>query len=102
MNSFNFIARGMEAEIERQIGVCESGGEVVQQTYDFDAATGKLTPRRSKEEAEDYRYFPEPDLVPVEPGDALVERRAPRFRNYPARVCAGSRRSSTSTSPRGS
>ena len=74
MNSFNFIARGMEAEIERQIGVWESGGEVVQQTFDFDAATGKLTPRRSKEEAEDYRYFPEPDLVPVEPGDALVER----------------------------
>ncbi len=74
MNSFNFIARGMQAEIERQIGVWESGGEVVQQTFDFDAATGTLTPRRSKEEAEDYRYFPEPDLVPVEPGDELVER----------------------------
>jgi aspartyl-tRNA(Asn)/glutamyl-tRNA(Gln) amidotransferase subunit B len=74
MNSFNFIARGMQAEIERQIAVCESGGEVVQQTFDFDAATGTLTPRRSKEEAEDYRYFPEPDLVPVEPGEELVER----------------------------
>jgi aspartyl-tRNA(Asn)/glutamyl-tRNA(Gln) amidotransferase subunit B len=47
---------------------------VVQQTFDFDAATGTLTPRRSKEEAEDYRYFPEPDLVPVEPGAELVER----------------------------
>jgi aspartyl-tRNA(Asn)/glutamyl-tRNA(Gln) amidotransferase subunit B len=64
----------MEAEIERQIGVWESGGEVVQQTFDFDAASGTLTPRRSKEEAEDYRYFPEPDLVPVEPGGQLVER----------------------------
>ena len=74
MNSFNFIARGMQAEIERQIGVWESGGDVVQQTFDFDAATGTLTPRRSKEEAEDYRYFPEPDLVPVEPGGELVER----------------------------
>ena len=74
MNSFNFIARGIDAEIERQIGVWEGGGEVVQQTFDFDAATGKLTPRRAKEEADDYRYFPEPDLVPVEPSAELVER----------------------------
>jgi len=74
MNSFNFIARGIEAEVERQIAVWESGGEVRQETYDFDAATGALTPRRSKEEADDYRYFPEPDLVPVEPPAELVER----------------------------
>jgi aspartyl-tRNA(Asn)/glutamyl-tRNA(Gln) amidotransferase subunit B len=74
MNSFNFIARGIDAEIERQIGVWESGGQVVQQTFDFDAATGKLTPRRTKEEAEDYRYFPEPDLVPVEYPPEEVER----------------------------
>jgi aspartyl-tRNA(Asn)/glutamyl-tRNA(Gln) amidotransferase subunit B len=74
MNSFNFIARGIEAEIERQIGVWESGGAVVQQTRDFDATTGKLTPRRTKEEAEDYRYFPEPDLVPVEYPPEEVER----------------------------
>ncbi len=73
MNSFSFIARGIEAEVERQIGVWESGGEVEQQTYDFDAATGTLTARRSKEEADDYRYFPEPDLVPVEPPRELVE-----------------------------
>jgi aspartyl-tRNA(Asn)/glutamyl-tRNA(Gln) amidotransferase subunit B len=73
MNSFNFIARGIEAEVERQIAVWESGGEVQQETYDFDAATGTLTPRRSKEEADDYRYFPEPDLVPVEPPAELVE-----------------------------
>jgi len=73
MNSFNFIARGIEAEVARQIGVWESGAEVEQQTYDFDAATGTLTPRRSKEEADDYRYFPEPDLVPVEPPAALVD-----------------------------
>ena len=77
MNSFNFIARGIEAEVERQIAVWESGGEVRQQTYDFDAATGTLTARRAKEEADDYRYFPEPDLVPVEPPAELVER-APR------------------------
>jgi aspartyl-tRNA(Asn)/glutamyl-tRNA(Gln) amidotransferase subunit B len=73
MNSFNFIARGIEAEVERQIAVWESGGEVQQETYDFDAATGTLTPRRSKEEADDYRYFPEPDLVPVEPPRDLVD-----------------------------
>jgi aspartyl-tRNA(Asn)/glutamyl-tRNA(Gln) amidotransferase subunit B len=72
MNSFNFIARGIDAEVERQIAVWESGGEVDQQTYDFDAATGTLTARRSKEEADDYRYFPEPDLVPVEPPAELV------------------------------
>ena len=74
MNSFNFIARGIEAEIERQIGVWESGAEVRQETYDFDAAHGKLTARRAKEEADDYRYFPEPDLVPVEPPPELIER----------------------------
>ena len=73
MNSFNFIARGIEAEVERQIGVWEAGGEVLQQTYDFDAGTGALTARRSKEEADDYRYFPEPDLVPVEPAAELVD-----------------------------
>jgi aspartyl-tRNA(Asn)/glutamyl-tRNA(Gln) amidotransferase subunit B len=74
MNSFNFIARGIDAEIERQVGVWESGSQVVQQTFDFHAATAELTARRSKEEAEDYRYFPEPDLVPVEPPRELVER----------------------------
>ena len=74
MNSFTFIARGIEAEIERQIAVWESGGEVEQQTYDFDAGSGTLTPRRTKEEADDYRYFPEPDLVPLEPDAELVER----------------------------
>jgi aspartyl-tRNA(Asn)/glutamyl-tRNA(Gln) amidotransferase subunit B len=74
MNSFTFVARGIEAEVARQIAVWESGGEVVQETYDFDAASGKLTARRAKEEADDYRYFPEPDLVPVEPPAELVER----------------------------
>ncbi len=74
VNSFAFVAQGIDAEVERQIAVWESGGEVEQQTFDFDATHGKLTARRSKEEAEDYRYFPEPDLVPVEPPAELVER----------------------------
>jgi aspartyl-tRNA(Asn)/glutamyl-tRNA(Gln) amidotransferase subunit B len=74
MNSFNYIARGIEAEAARQIAIWESGGQVSQETFDFDAASGTLTPRRSKEEADDYRYFPEPDLVPVEPPAEMVER----------------------------
>ncbi len=84
MNSFNFIARGIEAEIERQIEVWESGGEVQQETYDFDASTGTLTPRRAKEEADDYRYFPEPDLVLVEPPAELVERLRSELPELPA------------------
>ncbi len=74
MNSFTFIARGIEAEVARQVEVWESGGEVRQETYDFDATTGALTVHREKEEADDYRYFPEPDLVPVEPDRELVDR----------------------------
>jgi aspartyl-tRNA(Asn)/glutamyl-tRNA(Gln) amidotransferase subunit B len=84
MNSFNFIARGIEAEVQRQITVWESGGEVQQETYDFDAATGTLTPRRSKEEADDYRYFPEPDLVPVEPPGPLVDAMRAEVPDSPA------------------
>jgi aspartyl-tRNA(Asn)/glutamyl-tRNA(Gln) amidotransferase subunit B len=84
MNSFNFIARGISAEVERQIGVWESGGEVLQETYDFDASTGTLAPRRAKEEADDYRYFPEPDLVPVEPPADLVERLRAMLPELPA------------------
>ena len=73
MNSFTFVARGIEAELERQIGLYEAGREVVQETLHFDPQTGSLSPLRSKEEADDYRYFPEPDLVPVEPPPELVE-----------------------------
>jgi len=74
MNSFNHIARGIDAEIRRQIEVWESGGEVVQQTLDYEVKSDTVTPRRRKEEADDYRYFPEPDLVPIEPPRELVER----------------------------
>jgi aspartyl-tRNA(Asn)/glutamyl-tRNA(Gln) amidotransferase subunit B len=84
VNSFNHIARGIEAEIARQVDVWESGGEVEQQTYDFDVATGTLTARRAKEEADDYRYFPEPDLVPVEPPTELVERLRAELPELPA------------------
>ena len=84
MNSFNYVARGIEAEVARQIGVWESGGEVRQETFDFDAASGTLTPRRAKEEADDYRYFPEPDLVPIEPSTDLIERLRGELRESPA------------------
>jgi aspartyl-tRNA(Asn)/glutamyl-tRNA(Gln) amidotransferase subunit B len=84
VNSFNFVARGIDAEIARQTAVWESGGEVVQETFDFDAATGALTPRRAKEEADDYRYFPEPDLVPLEPSQELVERLRAELPELPA------------------
>jgi aspartyl-tRNA(Asn)/glutamyl-tRNA(Gln) amidotransferase subunit B len=65
MNSFAFVERGIKAEIERQKGLLEAGEAVVQETLHFDPRTESLTPLRSKEEAHDYRYFPEPDLVPL-------------------------------------
>jgi aspartyl-tRNA(Asn)/glutamyl-tRNA(Gln) amidotransferase subunit B len=67
MNSFAFAARGIQREIDRQIQVYESGGEVEQETLHFDPSREDAPPLRSKEEAQDYRYMPEPDLVPVEP-----------------------------------
>jgi aspartyl-tRNA(Asn)/glutamyl-tRNA(Gln) amidotransferase subunit B len=74
MNSFNHIARGIEAELRRQIETWESGGEVVQETLDYEVKSDTVTSRRRKEEADDYRYFPEPDLVPLEPEAGLVEQ----------------------------
>ena len=65
MNSFRFIERGIRAEIARQEKILKGGGEVVQETLHFDPASGAITSLRSKEEAHDYRYFPEPDLLPV-------------------------------------
>jgi aspartyl-tRNA(Asn)/glutamyl-tRNA(Gln) amidotransferase subunit B len=74
MNSFNFAAQGIRKEVERQIAIYESGGTVEQETLHFDPVHEDSPPLRSKEEAQDYRYFPEPDLVPVHPPAELVER----------------------------
>ncbi|HEY8192799.1 MAG TPA: Asp-tRNA(Asn)/Glu-tRNA(Gln) amidotransferase subunit GatB [Gaiellaceae bacterium] len=74
LNSFAFAARAIEREVERQIGIYESGGEVDQETLHFDPGSESAPPLRSKEEAQDYRYFPEPDLVPIEPPIELVDR----------------------------
>jgi aspartyl-tRNA(Asn)/glutamyl-tRNA(Gln) amidotransferase subunit B len=65
VNSFRFIRDALEYEIERQIEVVESGGQVVQETRLYNANEGKTYSMRSKEEAHDYRYFPEPDLLPL-------------------------------------
>jgi aspartyl-tRNA(Asn)/glutamyl-tRNA(Gln) amidotransferase subunit B len=74
MNSFNFAAKGIEREVQRQVAIYEAGGTVEQETLHFDPGNESSPPLRSKEEAEDYRYFPEPDLVPVHPPAELVER----------------------------
>ncbi|MDQ3859371.1 MAG: Asp-tRNA(Asn)/Glu-tRNA(Gln) amidotransferase subunit GatB [Actinomycetota bacterium] len=74
MNSFKFVADGIAAELARQISVYENGGDVSQETLHYDPGTGLVSPLRTKEYADDYRYFPEPDLVPVEPSPELVER----------------------------
>jgi aspartyl-tRNA(Asn)/glutamyl-tRNA(Gln) amidotransferase subunit B len=72
MNSFRFLERGVEAELARQRELIEAGGRVEQETLHFDPADGALHPLRSKEEAHDYRYFPEPDLVPLAPSEAML------------------------------
>jgi len=73
MNSFKFIKDGLAYEIERQIDLVESGGHVVQETRLFDPSRGITIAMRGKEEAHDYRYFPEPDLLPLVIEDALME-----------------------------
>lgn len=65
MNSFRAVERAIKSEVERQTGIIESGGRIVQETRLWNDADGKTHPMRSKEEAHDYRYFPEPDLMPV-------------------------------------
>jgi aspartyl-tRNA(Asn)/glutamyl-tRNA(Gln) amidotransferase subunit B len=74
LNSFRFLEKALDYEIERQIEVVQSGTGVVQETRLWDPATGKTVSMRSKEEAHDYRYFPEPDLPPLMVDAARVER----------------------------
>ncbi|MGZ4240050.1 MAG: Asp-tRNA(Asn)/Glu-tRNA(Gln) amidotransferase subunit GatB [Actinomycetota bacterium] len=74
LNSIRSVARALTYEIERQTARLESGERVVQETRHFDEATGKTHSLRSKEEAFDYRYFPEPDLVPIEPDERWTSR----------------------------
>jgi aspartyl-tRNA(Asn)/glutamyl-tRNA(Gln) amidotransferase subunit B len=74
LNSFRFVEKAINFEIERQIEVLEDGGEVVQETRLYDSARDETRPMRSKEEANDYRYFPDPDLLPVEISVEYIDR----------------------------
>jgi len=73
LNSFRFVERAINYEVERQIDLIEGGGKVVQETRLYDPDRGETRSMRSKEEANDYRYFPDPDLLPIAIGDDLIE-----------------------------
>jgi aspartyl-tRNA(Asn)/glutamyl-tRNA(Gln) amidotransferase subunit B len=72
VNSMRYARRAIEYEVRRQVDILEAGGQVRQQTLNFDPTTGVTTPLREKEEAQDYRYFPEPDLPPVMLSEAYI------------------------------
>jgi len=74
VNSFRFVEKAIEYEVERQIALIQSGGKVVQETRLWDSAKGQTFSMRSKEEAHDYRYFPEPDLIPVQIEEKWLEK----------------------------
>ncbi|HEY4428194.1 MAG TPA: Asp-tRNA(Asn)/Glu-tRNA(Gln) amidotransferase subunit GatB [Solirubrobacteraceae bacterium] len=84
MNSFRFIERGIRAEIARQEKLLRDGGQVVQETLHFDPGSGSITSLRSKEEAHDYRYFPEPDLVPVAIDEGMLQAARADMTELPA------------------
>ena len=74
INSFQFVVKAIEYEYKRQIEAIEDGEEIVQETRKFDADTGKTYSMRGKENANDYRYFPDPDLPPIELSDEKIEK----------------------------
>jgi aspartyl-tRNA(Asn)/glutamyl-tRNA(Gln) amidotransferase subunit B len=84
MNSFRFLERGIDAEIRRQEAIVAEGGEVEQETLHYDPQSGSLSSLRSKEEAHDYRYFPEPDLVPLAPTEEMLSRARQALPELPA------------------
>ena len=84
LNSFRFLKMALDHEIGRQVNLIESGGRVMQETRLFNVETGETAGMRSKEHAHDYRYFPEPDLVPLEISDAWLGRIRERVPELPA------------------
>ena len=84
LNSFRFVEKAIQVEIERQIDVVEDGGRVVQETRLYDADRNETRAMRGKEEANDYRYFPDPDLLPVVIDEALIERLRGELPELPA------------------
>jgi aspartyl-tRNA(Asn)/glutamyl-tRNA(Gln) amidotransferase subunit B len=84
MNSFRFLEHGIRAEIARQQQVLSDGGAIVQETLHYDPAADALTSLRSKEEVHDYRYFPDPDLIPVAIDEQMLERAREALPELPA------------------
>ena len=84
LNSFRFVEKAIQVEIERQIDVVEDGGRVVQETRLYNADRNETRAMRGKEEANDYRYFPDPDLLPVVIDEALIERLRDELPELPA------------------
>ncbi len=84
LNSFKFVQRAIDSEVARQTAIVDSGGRVVQQTRSFDPDTGKTHALRSKEEAHDYRYFPEPDLPPLIVPESLVQEERSQLGQMPS------------------
>ncbi len=87
INSFRFLERAINYEIERQISLIEDGGKVVQETRLYDADKNETRSMRSKEEANDYRYFPDPDLLPVEVTEADIKRIKASLPELPEQKC---------------
>ena len=83
MNSFRFVERGLARELERQIGILANGGSVEQTTLHYDPNTDEVHELRSKEYAHDYRYFPEPDLLPLELTEAWIQEIKSRLPELP-------------------
>jgi aspartyl-tRNA(Asn)/glutamyl-tRNA(Gln) amidotransferase subunit B len=84
MNSFRFVRQALEYEIKRQRALLDAGKEIIQETRLWDTAQGQTVSMRGKEEAHDYRYFPDPDLVPVRIADAWLESLAQGLPELPA------------------
>jgi aspartyl-tRNA(Asn)/glutamyl-tRNA(Gln) amidotransferase subunit B len=84
LNSFRFMERAIEYEVRRQVELIEDGGKVVQETRLFDPDRGETRPMRSKEDAQDYRYFPDPDLLPLEISRAWIDEVARSMPSLPA------------------
>ena len=98
LNSFRHVAKAIEHEIARQVALVESGGAVVQETRLWNAERGETAPMRSKEDAHDYRYFPEPDLPPLVVGAERLARGA-RSRSRSCRPTGGGASSRSTASP---
>ena len=83
LNSFQSVVKAIEYEFARQVSVLDEGGEVIQETRRFDMNTGKTSSMRSKENADDYRYFPDPDLIPIVISDDFRDKLAARIPTLP-------------------